>query len=140
MVGGWGGGLLFTVLFESSGARLQVDHPATVTLGSHLTSLCLSFFPWSFWGFFFLIYSFTCLFILAALGLGCCTRAFPGCGEWGLLSSCRARAPHCSGFSCCRARALGTWALVVVAHGLSCSAACSIFLERGLNWYLCVAR
>ena len=25
------------------------------------------------------------LFILAALGLCCCTRAFSGCGEWGLL-------------------------------------------------------
>ena len=30
--------------------------------------------------FFFLIYLF-----LAVLGLCCCTRAFSGCGEWGLL-------------------------------------------------------
>ena len=29
------------------------------------------------------------------------------------------RAPHCSGLSCCRARALGMRASVVVAHGLS---------------------
>ena len=28
------------------------------------------------------------------------------------------RVSHCSGFSCCGARALGTWASVVVAHGL----------------------
>ena len=49
------------------------------------------------------------------------------------------------GFSCCGARALGTWASVVVArglcgagsvvvaHGLSCSAACGIFPDQGLN-------
>ena len=28
---------------------------------------------------------------------------------------------------------LGTWASVVVAHGLSCSAACGIFLDEGSN-------
>ena len=32
------------------------------------------------------------------------------CGAWG---------PHYSGFSCCGAWALGMWASVVVAHGLS---------------------
>ena len=31
----------------------------------------------------------------------------------------RARASHCGGFSCCGARALGTWASVVVARELS---------------------
>ena len=31
------------------------------------------------------------------------------CGVW---------ASHCSGFSCCGAQAIGTWASVVVAHGL----------------------
>ena len=35
-----------------------------------------------------------------------------------------ARASHCSGFSCCGARALGAQASVVVARGLSCSVAC----------------
>ena len=34
-------------------------------------------------------------------------------------SSCGARASHCSGFSCCRAQALGAWASVVVACRLS---------------------
>ena len=29
------------------------------------------------------------------------------------------RASHCGGFSCCGAQALGTWASVVVADGLS---------------------
>ena len=32
---------------------------------------------------------------------------------------CSARASHCGGLSCCRAQALGAWASVVVAHGLS---------------------
>ena len=30
---------------------------------------------------------------------------------------CRAWDSHCGGFSCCRARALGAWASVVVACG-----------------------
>ena len=37
----------------------------------------------------------------------------------GATLRCDARASHCSGFSCCGARALGAWASVVVAHGLS---------------------
>ena len=61
--------------------------------------------------------------------------AFSSCGEQGLLSSCGGRASHCSGFSCCRAQALGhtgfsscsTWAqklqLQALEHRLdSCSA------------------
>ena len=32
---------------------------------------------------------------------------------------CGARASHCSGFSCCGARALGAWVSVIVAHRLS---------------------
>ena len=56
-----------------------------------------------------------------------------------------ARASHCSGFSCCGAQALGSRASVVVArrlqntgsvvvaHGLSCSPACGIFLDQGSN-------
>ena len=70
---------------------------------------------------------------LAALGLLCCAWAFSSCGKWGLLFCCGAQASHCRGFSCCGARALGTRASVVVAHGLSCSVACGIFLDQGLN-------
>ena len=44
---------------------------------------------------------------------------FSSCGKQGLLSSCGARASHCSGFSCCRAWAQGVWASVVAAPGLS---------------------
>ena len=62
------------------------------------------------------------------------------------------RASHCSGFSCCRAWALcgqtsiavvcglsscDSWSLehklTIVAHGLSCSAACGIFRDWALN-------
>ena len=64
------------------------------------------------------------LYFLAALHLCCCSRAF---------SSCGARASHCGGFSCCRARALGTRTSVVVVRGLSCSEACDIFPDQGLN-------
>ena len=62
--------------------------------------------------------------ILAALGLHCSTQAF---------SSCRAWASLCGGFSCCGAQALGAQASVVVAHGVSCSMACVIFPDQGLN-------
>ena len=57
-------------------------------------------------GFKKLIY----LLFLAELNLHCCAQAF---------SSCGARASHCGGFSCYGARALGVWASVVVARGLS---------------------
>ena len=40
---------------------------------------------------------------------------------------------HCSGFSGCGAWALGAGASVVGAHRLSCSMACGIFLDQGLN-------
>ena len=63
------------------------------------------------------IYLFVYLF-MAVLGLRCCRWAFSSCGERGLLfvAVCRlliAVAPRC------RARALGTRASVVAAHGLS---------------------
>ena len=53
------------------------------------------------------------------LGLLCCAQAFSSCGEWGLLYFVVPQASHCGGFSCCRARALGTQASVAVAHGHS---------------------
>ena len=46
--------------------------------------------------------------------------------SWGLLSSCGTRGSHFSGFSCCREQAVGAWASVVVAHGLSFSETCGI--------------
>ena len=56
---------------------------------------------------------------MAALGLRCCVQDFSSCSKLGLLfvAVC-AQASHCGGFSCCRARALGTRASVIVACGL----------------------
>ena len=42
---------------------------------------------------------------------------------------------RCGGFSCCGARALGVWASVVVARGLSCSTARGIFPDQGSNCF-----
>ena len=69
---------------------------------------------------------------MAALGLRCCARAFSSCGERGLLFTA------VSGFSLqwllllqsMGSRHAGS---VVVVHGLSCSAACGIFLDQGSN-------
>ena len=46
---------------------------------------------------------------------------------------CGAQASHCSGFSCCRAQAVGARASEVVAHRLRCLVAYGIFLDQGLN-------
>ena len=49
--------------------------------------------------------------------------AFPSCGEQGLLSTCGAWASHCSGFSGCRAQALGySGSVIVVIRLSSCGA------------------
>ena len=48
-------------------------------------------------------------------------------GESRDYSRCDVWDPHCSGFSCCGAQALGAW--------LRCPMACEIFLHQGLNWY-----
>jgi len=62
--------------------------------------------------------------------LFCCCLSFLWCWagatlNWGVWTS------QCSGFSCCRAQALGTWTSVVPAHRLS---SCSSWaLEQGLS-------
>ena len=60
-------------------------------------------------------------------------------------SCCSVQASHCSGFSCCRAQALGQAGSVAVKHRLqsmnsvvvvyrhNCPAACGIFLYQGSN-------
>ena len=68
---------------------------------------------------------------LAALALRCCVRAFLQLRRVGATLSCGAWASYCGGFSCCRARALGTRASVVVAHRLS--SCCSGALEHRLS-------
>ena len=67
--------------------------------------------------FFFLKHIY---FFLAALVLHCCAWTYSSYELW-LISSCGVWASHCSGFSCCRAQALGEWSSGVVAHGLSYS-------------------
>ena len=50
--------------------------------------------------------------------IAACGWAFSTCRDQGLLCSCYAWASHCSGFFC-GAQALGMWASVAVARGLS---------------------
>ena len=88
---------------------------------------------WMIWILYFYLF-------LAALGLGCCTRAFSSCGERGLLfvavrglliavaSLVRSTGSRRVGFSSC-----GSRASVVVARGLSGSAACGIFPDQRSN-------
>ena len=64
---------------------------------------------WTHIGLYWCDHSFY-LFFMAVLGLGCCTWVFSSCGVW---------ASHCSGFLCCRARALGTWPLEIWRAGLA---------------------
>ena len=75
----------------------------------------------------FIFYFWLCWAFVAARGLSLVVSrvgATLRCGVW---------ASHCGGFSCCGAQALGARASVVVAQGLSCSAACGIFPDQGLN-------
>ena len=69
--------------------------------------------------------------LLVALGLCCCVRALSSCSEQGLLF---VAAPQFLIAVVSHGRAwAGTLASVVVAHGLSCSTACGIFLDQGSN-------
>ena len=83
------------------------------------------------WGF--LVYLLLIDLFMAVLGLPfgaqapcCCTWAFSSCGKWELLSSCGARASHCSGFFCFGAQVLGHLGSGAVVHGLNCPTACGI--------------
>ena len=82
---------------------------------------------------------------MAVLGLRCCMRDFSSCDKRGLLFVAVRRLLIAVASLCCGARALGSQASVVVtrrpqsaasivvAHGLSCSVACGIFPDQGLN-------
>ena len=82
-------------------------------------------------------WSFKKLFIFGCTGSLMLHRAFPSLGKRGLLPSCNVPASHWGGFSCCRAWLLGHKSQHVgsgvVAHGLSCPAACGIFPDQGWN-------
>ena len=79
---------------------LSAEDGDGVSVWSRQTLLLFSLFKIVFYLFF------CCL---AALGLHCCAWTFSRCGEQGLLPRGAAWAAHCSGFSCCRAWALGAW-------------------------------
>ena len=59
------------------------------------------------------------ILFLAVLGLCWCALAFLWLWRAGATLRCSAQASHGGGFSCCGAQALGAWASVVVACGLS---------------------
>ena len=66
--------------------------------------------------FFFFFFN---LFIFCCVGSSLPPAGFLQLRWVGAPLRCGARASHCGGFSCCGARALGAWASVVVARGLS---------------------
>ena len=89
---------------------LKSSHPRLIPQSPKDCSIYLCLFCCRDNFFFLIIYLF-----FAALGLPCCRWAFSS-GEQELLSSCSAQASSYSGFSCCKAWALGAWALVVAAN------------------------
>ena len=84
-----------------------------------------------FFYYFFKIYLFIYLF-LAALGLRCCAWAFFSCRERELFFTavCGLLIAVASLVAAHRLQSAGS---VVAAHGLSCSMACGIFPDQGLN-------
>ena len=90
-------------------------------------------------------YSHLKIFMFGYSGSWLLCAGFLQLQQAGPALDCDAWASHCSGFSYCRAWALSSWASVVVARGfqreglvlvvcgVSCSAACGIFLDQGLN-------
>ena len=76
------------------------------------------------------IFNFKKIYLfMAVLGLHCCVRAFSSCCMQGFLSSCGAWASHCSGFSCCGAHTLGTW-----AKDLRCRLSCPVVRNLPRPW------
>ena len=57
---------------------------------------------------------FNNLIVFGCAGSSLLHGLFSSCSKWGLLSSCSQPASRCSGFSCCRARALKCAGVVVV--------------------------
>ena len=93
------------------------------------------YFPLKFFSFFFslffffricLSFTFSCTAISAAvLGLPLIAASM----DYSLVAVCGLL----SGFSCCRAQALGTQASVVVARERNCSTPCRTFPNQGLS-------
>ena len=90
---------------------------------------------------FLLLLLFTYIFILAALGLCCCARAFPSCRERGSLSSRRFGGfsiewlllLHSTGYKACRLQQLWHPGLVVLKY-------VEFSLTRDQTHVLCIGR
>ena len=81
--------------------------------------------------YFFKFYLFI-YFILAVLGLRFCARAFSSCSERGPLFIA-VRRPLTIAASLVASTGSRRAGSAIVAHGSSCSAACGIFPDQGLN-------
>ena len=95
------------------------------------TSVHWKNFIYLFLKFIYLLKNKFIYLFLAALGLRCCVRAFSSCGELGLLFVAVHGLLIAVASLCCGAWALGTWASVVAARGLSSCG--SRALERRLS-------
>ena len=107
--------IIFSIAWVGTGRRLD---------GCPVFALSTSLLGWYLF-FFFLIIYFGCI------GSSLLRTGFLWLRRVGTTLHCSARASHCGGFSCCRARALGARASVVVARGLSSCG--SRALEHGLS-------
>ena len=79
------------------------------------------------------IYIYLFIFILACTGFSLLCRVSLQLQWAGATLHCGVQASYCSGFSCCRAQALGVWASVVAACGLGSWSCGSQSLECGLS-------
>ena len=81
---------------------------------------------------FLFFYLFIFYLFLAVLVLRFCAKAFPSCGKWGPLFIA-VRGPLTIVASLVGSTGSRRAGSVVVAHGLSCSAACGILPDQGSN-------
>ena len=70
-------------------------------------------------GFFFKKIFIYLFIIYGSVGPSLLRTGFLSLWRAGAILRCGVQASHCGGFSCCGARALGVWASVGVACGLS---------------------
>ena len=82
--------------------------------------------------FFFLLLNLL-IYVFRSCSVFVAVWALCGCWEHRLFLSYAARTSRYSAFSCCGAQALGCLGSVVVAHRLSRSKVCGIFLDQELN-------
>jgi len=88
-----------------SDAQIILDLPGGTSSNFLVPLLCTPLF-------------FIYLCICGCAGSSLLCMALSSCGEQGPLPSCGVQVSHCGCFSCCRAWALGTCALVTAVHRL----------------------